>query len=257
MRMQKQLYGSRLAPLRLWIRISEGVRLRGYRQNRLEVCVYTLHHPTTKRSESIIVLHVGDFLVYSPPYGHKHFRETMSIFTGGDYMTLKQANPIVYLGANRSMSSDGGLGLGQQDFIDRMRELPIQEFVSPNCLAQPHTIKTRFRQILGSFIWLIQTQQRVAFMVTRFATEATHRSDCVRGVREMVALANKIARTLAQRPLAIWYAKLFPRAVYNEDLQSLRLFTFSDCGFGTLLGGRSVESVLIALAKPIRRDGGI
>lgn len=117
--------------------------------------------------------------------------------------------------------------------------------------------KTRFRQILGSFAWLIQTQDHLPFTATRLATEATHRADCPRGVRGMDYLANEIIRTLVHRPLAVWYSELPPHALPNVSIQSLRLFTFSDCGFGTLRGSRSVESMMAVLAKPIRRDGDI
>lgn len=93
------------------------------------------------------------------------------------------------------MSTDGRIGLGHQDSIDRLGDLAIRAFDTPgNHTSNSSAVKARSRQISGSFIWIIQIQHHVAPLTTRFATDDAHRSDYAGGVREMVSLAYKITR---------------------------------------------------------------
>ena len=118
-------------------------------------------------------------------------------------------------------------------------------------------IKTRFRRILGSLVWLTQTQHQVAFSITKFATDAPYSCSSVAEVKLMVVAANKILQPLKSHPLVIFYHPLFKGVPTNEELQSLKLMSFSDCGFASPRFDKSIESVFLILSCPLARDGEI
>ena len=261
MKMNKPLYGSRTAPLRWWLKISQHMRQWGLRQHRLDICMYTWRDNAAGQVipiDLIIILHVDDFLVGRSETGLRYFTKMMDSFRTGEICTLTQTNPLVYLGINISLDSRKSIILPQHDFTQRLCMVDPNRFVSRGAIVMTKPkLMTAFRSILGNLIWALQTQFSVSFLITRIATSIAHCCNTAHEVLDMISLANKIIRTLKVRPTVLHYVALFDKPISYESIMELKLFSFSDCGFGTLHLHRSVESQLVILGRPIRRDGDI
>ena len=100
--------------------------------------------------------------------------------------------------------SDGSVGVSQTDFISRMSELRLSDFAVGSKLILPaEKIRTRFRRILGSLVWLLQTQHQVSFAVTKFATESPYLCSQFDEVKSMVMAAIRIIQSVKAKPLVI------------------------------------------------------
>ena len=174
--MNNPLYGSQMAPLRWWMRIRERFRLMKFRQHRLDVCMFSYRSPSGNSIEAIFITHVDDFLITDTSAGIEKFKETMDISQVGELLELSIATRLVYLGINFSLNTDGSIGVSQTDFIARMTELQLSDFGrDPQLSLSSDEVRTRFRRILGSLVWLLQTRHQIAFAVTKFATDSPYR----------------------------------------------------------------------------------
>ena len=182
----------------------------------------------------------------------------MSASQVGGLLELSTPSPLVYLGLNISLHSGESVGVSQTDFISRVSELKMSDFGPSGQLCLPsEQVRTRFRRILGSFVWLLQTQHQVAFAVIKYAADSPFRCSSFSAVKEMVSSANKIVQSLRSRPSIIFYRPLFDVVPSNSDLQSAKLMSFSDCGFASLWDSKSIESAFVILPRPNSRDGEI
>ena len=123
--MNKPLYGSRLAPIRRWIRICERFRTMDFRQRRLDVYMFMYRSPLNDAIGAIVTTHVDDFLATATEAGLSRFQEAMSVFVVGGLLELSLSSPLVYFGINVSLHSSESIGLSQTDFISRMGDLEL------------------------------------------------------------------------------------------------------------------------------------
>ena len=129
--MNKPLYGSRTAPLRWWLKISQHMRQWGLRQHRLDICMHTWRSDGSTMGTSIdllIILHVGDFLIGHSARGLAHFAAMMAAFKTGEVCTLSDLNPLTYLGINISLLKNGHIVVSQHEFINRLRAIDPNKF---------------------------------------------------------------------------------------------------------------------------------
>ena len=122
--MNKPLYGSRTAPLRWWLKISQHMRQWCLRQHRLDICMYTWREYGSMQgipSDLIIVLRVDDFLVGHSARGLHHFTLMLKTLRTGELCALRKDNPMTYLGINIPLDSNQSIVLSQHEFISRFR----------------------------------------------------------------------------------------------------------------------------------------
>ena len=122
--MNKPLYGSRTAPLRWWLKISQHMRQWGLRQHRLDICMHTWRSDGSTMGTPIdllIILHVGDFLVGHSVRGLIHFKAMTKAFKTGEVCALTVSNPLTYLGINIALLGNGHIAISLRDFINRLR----------------------------------------------------------------------------------------------------------------------------------------
>ena len=206
----------------------------------------------------IVILHVVDFLIAHTIIGLEYFSQMMKTFETGEICTLKPANPLTYLGINIPMGEDRSIFLSQREFVGRLKLAGRNRFISGNRLIlKKEKIRTEFRSILGNLIWVLQTQFSASFLITKFATSTAYHCESPEDVALTISLASKIIRSLQVKPTVLHYAPLFAGIPTFDQLKELKLFSFSDCGFATLHLHRSVESHLIIVGKPLKRDGDI
>ena len=256
---RRPLYGLRESPLRWFISISESLRKNGFRQNRGDICLYTRLEGGALKS--IVLLYVDDLLVgFGSDAELKRFENVIQEYRTSDMEFLSPSTPLVFIGIDVRMTSDGLIWLSQQSFISRLKAADPTEILKDKKLhVSVEKLKTFYRRHLGSLIWCLQTRFDVGFAVTEFATSSPYVLSDATLILGMVKMLNRIIGTLKSRVVEISFGGFFDcrREVTREQLGSIRLFVFSDAGYGTLRGSRSVEAAIIVAGKEISRDGSI
>ena len=117
--------------------------------------------------------------------------------------------------------------------------------------------KTIFRQQLGSLLWITQTRYDLAFQISKVATDYTQAVTDPTDTLSTLKLINKIVDKAKSKPVVIWYLPLVPANQAQKLALSgkMTVFAFSDAGYATLRNSSSIQSHLIVLGVPIKRDG--
>ena len=81
-------------------------------------------------------------------------------------------------------------------------------------------------------------------------------------VPPLVKMINRVARQAKTREIRTRYGRIpgftpMPVCVQKEDIFGLRIFTFIDDGFYSLLRDRRIEASLVFRGREISRDGSI
>ena len=99
----------------------------------------------------------------------------------------------------------------------------------------------------------------MAFQITRLATTAPYKTKTVEEIGEMIRRINKIVRGLKSREVKIAHGGFWPtkRPISTEEFPRLKIFGFSDAGFGSLLNYKSVETGVITIGMEMGRGGSI
>ena len=256
---RRPLYGLRESPLRWFIHMSTSLRKHGYRQNRGDICLYTRLEGGILKS--LVLLYVDDLLVgFGSDRELRRFEKVVSEYRTSDLEFLAPDHPLVFIGIDIRMSADGNIWLSQQSFIARLKDAdPTEVLKEKQICASEEKLKTFFRRHLGNLIWCLQTRFDIGFLVTEYATTSPYVADDPPQVLAMVKLINRMIGILRGRVVELQYGGFFDRKheVTQEQLGSIRIFIFSDAGFGTLRGSRSVEAAIIVGGKEKSRDGSI
>ena len=217
--------------------------------------------PSGTSLDLLLVLHVDDFLVGRSARGLQHFSSMMKFFKTGSIYTLTATNLLKYLGINITLSTYRHIVLSQHEFISRLRMVEPNRFGRGGSFSLHQSRITKgFVSILRNMIWVPHNRFAVSYRIARFSTSIAYRCDPSHNVLAMAALANKINRTLQTRPTASHYVPIFdsvPSLAPHGGGGGLGMSCLSDCGFPTLHLHRSVESPMILLGRPLRRDGEI
>ena len=136
----------------------------------------------------------------------KRFELAVSEYRTGDLMFLDRNNPLVFLGLDLVMDSNGDILLPQEGFIRRMKEAdPTEILHNGRLIVKVGKLKTFYRRHLGSLIWSFQTRFYIGFQVTDYAATAPYVLDNPVEVLAVIKSVNRITKSLKARNVSIRY----------------------------------------------------
>ena len=191
---------------------------------------------------------------------YEDLRGVIGEYRTSDLEFLSVSNALVFIGIDLRMAQDGSIFVSQTGFISRLKQADAHEIVQNKKLAvSVEKLKTFYRRHLGNLIWCLQTRFDIGFDVTEFATSSPYILEDPMQILGVVKAINRIIATLKGRVVELNFGSFFgaKEEVAMKQLGSLRIFVFSDAGFGTLRGSRSVEAAIIVAGKEMSRDGSI
>ena len=255
----RPLYGLRESPLRWFIQISTTIRRFGFRQLRSDICLFSRRK--NGKICSLMLLYVDDILFgYQDESELSNFKSMLSEYRTGDMEYLTTNSELSFLGLDLKKLPGGDICISQRSFIERIKFADSNELIKDkSVIASTETIRTFFRKILGSLIWVLQTRFDIGYLVTMLATSSPYVGKDPKLILEMIRLTNRIIKTLKNTVVEIRYGPFFSRSteVTESLLCTLRLFCFTDAGYASLRDRKSIETAIFIFGKEVSRDGSI
>ena len=184
--MKKPLYGLRESPLRWFLQLSRCLRGKGYRQCRIDVCVYT--HHANDLLDSVLMCRVGDIVGrFRQDIDKRRFLDAMAEFKTGDAEELTINHPGTLLGLDFRRISPVEIELSQQTFVQRMPEEKLDDIiVKGRRFLSLGNVRSFSKSHLGYMIWIVQTRYDLAFRIVDLATTEMHVLEDVKELARMV-----------------------------------------------------------------------
>ena len=119
--------------------------------------------------------------------------------------------------------------------------------------------RTAAKQALGSLIWIHQTRPDVGYNIAKMATDAV--KSCTAGdlAMKLMSLYSKTVRYLRNHDRKIRYTHVITDGVTKDmlwgNLLKAKIISFTDAGFASLEGSRSIEGTFLVLGQVLARDG--
>ena len=259
----RPLYGSRDAPYRWWMKISQVLRQFGFIQLHCDCCLFakyrsvsvaeSLSFPpnTTKYLDCIIMLHVDDLLYVGNAQGCSVVESSLAQFDHSGFSYLDVDAPLTFCGIEISRLKDASVELSQQHFYEHIVAPPVEEFLKNDVFAKPiDTIRRSLKSFVGACIWLYQTRFDIIYEVSRLASSVP---DALSGPKELISFtlaAGKLLSYILSDHISLKY---FPWEI--AGLRPPQLFVFSDASFATLRWSGSTESICVIYGRPVKRNG--
>ena len=166
----RPLYGSRDAPMRWFIKLSESPTAACLRQLKADVCIST-RLTSAAELEGIAVVHVGDILFAGSDSFLTTFITVLKQFRTGEVETLSCVSPITFAGLFIGECPKGTLLLPQHPYIMELPKMDVAQYVDQSRIVKENELRSTFRQGLGALIWIRQTRPDVGFSIARMATD--------------------------------------------------------------------------------------
>ena len=251
----RPLYGSRDAPMRWFLKLSQILRSAGLRQLQTDVCFFTYHHQQVL--DGILLAHVDDLLFTGSPAFHQRVLGALKGLRTGDLETLSESTPVIFTGLQVEINQQGTVILSQEHYIKELPLMNIESCISNGVITNAGDLRSTFRQGVGALIWTHQTRPDIGFTITQISTSSVEACTNAEMARDICRRYNKIVKFMRNHPRKIHYTR-------HDDLQGTaairslmtwRIIAFSDAGFASLSQEYSVEGNFLILGRVISRDG--
>ena len=132
----KPLNGGRDAPLGWYLKICAALRCGGWKHCRTDVCTFAKYIINADgkviKPSSIIIVHVGDFLIDADPSDLRLFGRVMTQFRTAEMCKLNNDSSMEYLGMQIRRGKNGRYGAHQQPYCSQLMSIKIEEVVQNN-----------------------------------------------------------------------------------------------------------------------------
>ena len=260
--MQKPLYGLADSPLRWFVSLCDCLRSQGYHQCRSDICVFSYF--LNGLPDTWVLIYVDDILVcYGSSVARDRFLSTISVFNTGEVEYLRIGETIQFLGLDLEKIDASTFGLSQKTYISRLTEADLKEIlVGKTVTTDILVLRKFFKSQVGKLLWLMQTRFDLSFNIIECATCVSPALNDSSKIMPLVRMINRVIKMSKCNEVLMRYGRIpgfkhLSACAQKEDMSGLRIFTFSDAGFASIRGEKSVEASLILCGKEVSRDGSI
>ena len=252
----RPLYGSRDAPMRWFLKLSQILVAAGMRQLQSDVCFFTWHNHGN--FEGLLLAHVDDLLFTGSTQFHSLVLTALKSLRTGELETLTETTPITFTGLLIETNATGAVILSQSPYIDELPKMDVESCISGATICNPTDLRSTFRQGIGALIWTHQTRPDIGFTITQLSTSSVSACKSPEGAREFCQRYNKVVKFMRNNQRKIHYTRL-DKTLHGDaavqQLMNYRIISFSDAGFASLAGSYSVEGNFLILGQVVSRDG--
>ena len=153
--------------------------------------------------------------------------------------------------------------LPQKSYVSKLIEAEIQTISDGNSItSNVSRIKTFSKSHVGKLMRLLQTRFALAFSIIYIATQIAGAVQDSKDIIRVVKLINQVIRKAKLNDVRLSYGGIpgfvpISQCENKLDLCGVRIFTFSDAGFATSKGDKSLGACLILRGRETSRDGSI
>ena len=260
----RPLYGSRDAPYRWWLKISQALRGSGFVQFHVDCCLFGKYRPilekekkffpvsTTQYLDCILMLHVDDILFVGDKRRCEEVERCLAQFEHSGFTYLSENAPLMFCGVEIRRRNDLTVELSQKDFYEKISPPVCEELI--DCRDEFKMTKDAMRRSLKSFvgacIWLYQTRYDIIYEVSRLASAIPDALSDVKAMKLFVKASNVLMKKIVEDHLPLKY---FPWTCYER--RPPQLFVFDDASFASLRNAGSTESLCVLYGQPVKRNG--
>ena len=260
----KPLYGTRDAPMRWYCKIAAELNRFNFYATRTDCCIFCRYRPlrtgesgyfpeTANTISSTIMLHVDDIIFVGLPLDMKDIKQCLAQFDHVPWEVSDESTILTFCGIQIDHRPGRVLELSHRPFYSKIAVPQKSELIvdSKVGVAASRLQKT-LRGFIGSVLWLTQTRFDIAFEVCSRSSSLPDALRSIDSLRLFISSAVKLYSRIVDAHVPVTFVPLFSNIPPHRFAQ---LFSFSDASFGTLRASGSVESNIILLGVPIRRDG--
>ena len=251
----RPLYGSRDAPMRWFLKLSQVLRAAGLRQLKTDVCFFSYHKNHVL--EGLLLAHVDDLLFTGSQSFHEIVISALKGLRTGELETLTTTTPMIFTGLQLEITREGTIMLSQEHYIKELPLMNIESCIVNGVITNANDLRSTFRQGVGALIWTHQTRPDIGFTITQISTTSVEACKNAELARDICRRYNKIVKFMRNHPRKIHYTR-YDRLAGTAAIQNLmtwRIIAFSDAGFASLSQNYSVEGNFLILGRVISRDG--
>ena len=164
----RPLYGSRDAPMRWFLKLSDVHLSAGFRQLQSDVCFFTWRNHGLL--EGILRAHVDDLLFTGSEEFRRKVITVWKKFRTGEMGALAVQSPLVFTGMQLELVETGTVVLPQEHYIKELPFVNLEKYIANGEITRPAEIRSTLRQWIGSLILAHQTRPDIGFTLTQIST---------------------------------------------------------------------------------------
>ena len=249
-------YGAKCAPLRWYQKLTSCFTQRQWNPCTLDPCVYRWEWQN--QMEGLEVLHADDILVTGTEKGIESFRSVIDCFQHTGISFLTEDKSLTYFGLDLAMHTRD-IHVQQTNYIEQKLQGVMESDLSVDRRIRIDAAMQRAvtKQMIGSLLWLTVARSDLDHRISALASSAVSAIGDFDRFRAWIGDADKIVEYVktVQVYLRISRPISFVPAGMQDIITKLQCYCFVGASFGSLPGGKSLESYVFAIGMVRSRDG--